>query len=1126
MKHETDIKTSRCISCMKVILLLSLLLCYVSQSAYAQKEMKKSPATRASQYSYLPNGYSQIGTTQLYQKTNNEAIDIIGFYNGYYYSSTFGDYGYKLSVQVGKNSAQRVDCLNGTTIDGVSIIPSVVQQGELARVCYTVTNTNEEDFTISLGTHADVMIGNNDRAPISRRLDTFGIPYGLTMKDGNGAQLCVLFGSGLAGVTAISDFWFGYYYLNSDAYQMVGNYSSGDCYMLESGNYDSGMGWCWKDRIIKSGSTAVFSFVIGVGEVNLEPNSSFEVTPDDPEGWNDLSRPHRLSLNGLYESPAGLEGIIDYAVEDSEIWTALTDTLASGSEFSASLVATFDTSKPTHKIKFRTRDLVGNTTMLHPIEYIDVSFHELSGIEDKTFTGDSLYQTNITCDLDEDKYVLKGYTNNKNAGTASFNFEGVFPNTIGRKTYTFTIIPQPLTGSLTLNETEYVYDGSSKQPSWSFTEEVYLTLEADKDYIATYSDNIFPGKATLSVLGMGNYSDTLMVNFNIDKAPLTTEMYTINLPESDISYDNQPHAATVTTIDGVGTATISYSLQGTESYTTEAPISEGAYDIYLSIDEGSLYYGTSMFKIGSFAIYKFSDTEWTGIQALYSQLASTNPEWANQWRQVINSPTGKLDVGTMDGITIAQGHVVSLNLAGKNLSGPFPSMILTFPEVKVLDLTGNSFTGDIADVVKELQGYFAQYAPSYCSELQTLNITGNGLTGNIGLLAYGTETIPSLLTHFPKLTALWASGNSFGAVYPHLPSSIINLDLTKQVVDVRMDIDLSNLNPDSLKSQIPTIFVYNHQEQSYNTTPSVRLSNYPPTTDASEYSSEKPYWGVDAFIEENALNITCIGSNTYKGENGNLLYVSYPLSSNEVSESYCYTRYNFSQGDANFIGGVDITDLQATINYIFGDYQTYPFNFTAADTYKDGMLNVQDVVCTANIIISEDAHNTRMMNLSRSRAMQQENAVAQLIVKDGKIVIKSDVPIASFDITFEGNPEITFILESLGYDVISKHGTNSSRYVAYTLNEQSIPAGETIIAEYKGRKPAISSIVLADTDARYINANISDVGTSISISTSDDSVVEFYTLSGFKLEKPSKGINIKRTITPDGKVSSKVIIIK
>ena len=578
---------------------------------------KKSP-NKASRYSYLPSGYSQVGSTQLYSMQYANAIDMIGFYNGYYYSSTYNDYGYKLSVQVENNDAVRVDCLNGTTNNGVAVQPSVEQQGDLAHICYTVTNTNANDVTISMGVHADVMIGNNDSAPISRRIDTFGQTYGLTMMDGNGAQLCVLFGSGLAGVTAVSDFWFGKYNTNVEAYNMVGNYYSGAYWMVENGSYDSGMGWCWKDRTIAAGSTVVFSYLIGVGEVNLEPNSSFEVTPDDPDGWNDLSRPHRLTLDGIYESPAGLDGVIDYAVEDSEEWTALTDTLASGDGFTASLIAMFDVTKATHVIKFRTRDLVGNTTTLQPIEYVDVSFHALTGIQEKTYTGDSLFQSNLICDLPEDHYVLTSYRNNINVGTASFNMEGVFPYTIGRKSYTFDILPQPLSSDIVLAETEFVYNGEAFTPDWQFSNENYINLKAGEDYTAVWSSNTLPGTGTLTVNGKNNYTSTLTANIHIDKAPIADNLYSLTLPDGDFVYDEQPHGVTVNVVNGVGNATIFYLNEETGIEQSQAPTLPGTYKVYLTIDEGTLYYGMPKTEIGSLTILMYNTEQY----ALLSQMAT------------------------------------------------------------------------------------------------------------------------------------------------------------------------------------------------------------------------------------------------------------------------------------------------------------------------------------------------------------------------------------------------------------------------------------------------------------------------------------------------------------------------
>jgi len=1052
---------------------------------------------------------------------------MIGYYNGYYYSSTYSDYGYNLSVQVGSNSAVRVDCLNGTTVGGVTVQPSVEQQGELARICYTVTNTNETDVVISLGTHADVMIGNNDSAPISRRIDTIGQTYGLTMMDGNGAQLCVLFGAGLAGVTAVNDFWFGRYSLNSDPYNMVGNYSSGSNYMQENGSYDSGMGWCWKERTIPAGATVVFSYLIGVGEVNLEPNSSFEVTPDDPEGWNDLSLIHVLTLEGNYESPAGLDGRIEYAVEDSEEWIALTDMLPSGSTFTGTVRAQFDATKDKHVIRFRTVDNVGNSTLLAPIEYKDVSYHPLTNIEEMTFTGEPLYQANLTCDLNEEHYVLTDYRNNINVGTASFKMEGVFPYTIGRKTYNFTIIPQPLSGQVIFAENSFVYNGQPFTPAWHFSNEAYAALVAGTDYTAAWTGNTLPGTGTLTVTGKNNYTGSLTANISIDKAPLSANLYSVTLPAADISYDALPHAASVTVSEGVGTATVTYTTNGSD-HTADAPVNEGAYDVYLTIADGTLYYGMERTKIGSFAIYTFNAAEWASLRGLYTQLAATNPLWATKWQPIITSNTGMLNVGQLEGVTVEKGHVVGFDFAGKGLSGTFPSTLLTFPTVKVLDLRNNQFTGDIEDIIRQVYAYILQYAPTFISELQTLNITGNHLIGNIGLLAASTENVQSLLTRFPQLTTLWASGNGFTNVYPHLPSSIVNLDLTNQVMDLEMNVDLSNFDVDALVSQIPTLFIYNHLEQSYNTTPYARLSNYPPTATAADYTADKPYWGVDAFMLNGNLGLTCLAGNTYKGASGDMLYVSYPIATEEVAGSYCYTQYTFRQGDANFVHGIDITDLQATINYIFGNYNTYPFNFTAADTYHDGMLNVQDVVCTANIIMDEEGEPAGSHALHAMRASEQEHTdgEAYLYAKDGNLVLHTAVPIAAFDIAFDNSPSLVFNLESQGYDVISRQQGATSRYIGYTLSEQYIPAGETVIATYRGARPTVKSVVLADHDAQPIHAHFIGEPTSIGQMAAIGTDATYYTLSGIRLETPVKGLNIVKSVNADGKSTSKVIYIK
>lgn len=1032
-----------------------LLLLGVAQNMCAQNEPKKAPA-RADRYTYLPSGYTQVGSTQLYYKQNSEAIDMIGYYDGYYYSSTFSDDGYKLSVQVGTNSATLVDCLNGTISGGVRVQPSVEQQGELARVCYTVTNTNETDVVISLGTHADVMIGNNDRAPISRRIDTFGQTYGLTMKDGQGAQLCVLFGSGLAGVTAVSDFWFGYWNDNSDPYYMVGNYYQGSNWMVENGSYDSGMGWCWKDRTITAGSTVVFSYVIGVGEVNLEPNSTFEVTPDDPEGWNDLSRPHRLTLNGLYESPAGLDGIIDYAVEDSEEWIALTDTLASGDEFTGSLVAMFDATKSTHVIKFRTRDLVGNTTLLHPIEYKDVGFHSLTGIEEKTYTGDSLYQTNITCDLDTSEYVLKHFRNNVNAGTASFNIEGVFPYTIGRKTYTFNVNPQPLTGELQLSEAAFVYNAHPFTPDWQFSNANYANLEYDKDYTLYWSNNIYPGTGTLTVSGKNNYTGSLSVDISIDKASLTDNLFTLNLPNEDITYDEQSHGASVSKMEGVGEAIITYQKDGEEEMTTAQPVEAGDYTVYLEFADGPFYYGRPVEQIGSFSIYQFNAEEWAILQTVLPQL--TEMGWSQPW----DASQGMKSVSTIQGLNIEKGHVTGFNLANQNLTGTFPFAILAFPQLQCIDLANNKLSGDIGAATY----VFAQQHPEQMTNIKILNISGNQLTGNISLLA----------NSFPSLTSLNASENCLEDVYPVISPSVTELDLSKQTIARVVPLQLDKFSADSIATKIPSILLYDHANQTWKTDINLQF-----TTDDNS-------WGMMMAYQNGQLSIPYVSEqNTYYGESGDTLNVAV-LNNNGTREGSTFRiKLSFDEGDGNFDGQVNVLDLQTTINYMFEEYTNKPYNFTAANLWKDEVINVQDAVSLVNILLKGNSASAPALayNHVQRGASITSGEDATVFVANGRLVINAAVPVSSFDIVVATGCEFSMNepLVSAGFTCTVRHTGNEIHLVGYSLSGATLPAGENILGTLN--EGVVTYSMLADTEANEITTAFGATPTVINSTTSD-----------------------------------------
>lgn len=995
---------------------LWLCLISVTQQTLAQEGINgnapKAPATRSISTS-IPSGYKQVGNTLLYYKQSGTNIDIIGTFNSRYYGSTYSNNGFKVAMQVGNNSAVSVDCLKGTTNNGVIFSANVFEQGELARVCYTLTNTNTEDVVVSLGIHADVMIGSNDGAPISRRVDSFGSTYGLTLKDGNGAQLCVLFGSGLSGVTSIDDFWFGHYSLNSSTSAMVGNYSSGSNYMVENGSYDSGMGWCWRERSIAAGQTVSFSWLIGVGEVNLEPSSSFEVTPDDPDGWNDLSRPHRLMLDGLYESPAGLRGVIDYAVEDSEEWIVLTDTLESGNTFRDTLVVTFTPNREKHVIRFRTRDLVGNTTFLHPIEYLDVNYYPVSNILDKTYCGDSLYQTDLKCDLEKEQYAVKNYFNNLNAGMASFRVEGVFPHTIGRKAYNFIIFPATLEGNVLIVDSNFVYNGYPQIPKWSFSESVNDTLQADVDYEIMLENNTLPGEATLSVIGKGNYCGILSSTYTIDKAPLTEYLYRLDLPEADITYDELPHGASIYASHGVGEATFYYSSTNTVEYTTKQPTEAGSYNIFLEIADGTLYYGKPTIQVGSFCIYQFDETEWSSLQNIHASLLRKG--WVEPW----DLSQGIKSVSTFEGVTIKKGHVIGMDLRNKHLSGEFPTEILSLPQLQSIDLSGNLLSGKADNIA-----LFAMRNPTLMQNITEINISNNQITGNIGLFAKA----------FPKLETLKASNNKLEDVYPMISSKVSVLELAAQEIGRVMDIHLSNINVEALATKIPTILLYNHSRQAY-------------TLPVDLYCTAVDGWEFVLSYRNSQINMACTSEdNAYRGMSGDTLSILVNDDYGVQKGTTLRMRLCFDEGDANFDGSVNILDLQTIINYIYKEYQYYIFNHTAANLQSnDKVVNVLDVIAIVDLLI-KNTTSAKAPFLAKTRASMPTNvdAEAYLYWEDNRLVLETAEDIAALDFILQSGSTCQWNNE-LGMTMAYSENDACLRYIGYSMSGKCIPRGKHVL---------------------------------------------------------------------------------
>ena len=489
----------------------------------------KGPA-RSDNYSSKPSAYDQLGNTSIYWDIAERyangpgyqyGVSILGKIGNLYYSSTFErevdntfwpwetdepnpGAGFIAALQVNNGTPSYVNALNGTTLNDVNMTTRLEPQGEVAaRVVYTLTNTTNQAVTVNVGVWGDIMIGDNDKAPLELLKTSAGAEYGIKMKHDNDTEnpplLCVLFGAGVTGVTPIDDYWFGFFSSNWHANEIVGQYSStiyntvnvngetnnwpstnSEFYLVEDGTYDSGLGFCWKERTIEPNSSIELSYLISVGEIDFEePIPDPDPDPDPEPGedvftynveaydmadWNNYSLPHMAHVWGEYEHPYGQNGYIEYQVDNETTWTRIPTALISGEDYSLEFPMYFDESvTTTHELRVRFNDGLDNCKNLPGLTWVDVRSYPVSPfINIYEYTGSPV---SFVVNVNGEDIIIGGDDQYVNEGTYNVVVaEGAFAdNTIGVLTITFSISKPTAVDEISVNNEEngawYTIDG-------------------------------------------------------------------------------------------------------------------------------------------------------------------------------------------------------------------------------------------------------------------------------------------------------------------------------------------------------------------------------------------------------------------------------------------------------------------------------------------------------------------------------------------------------------------------------------------------------------------------------------------------------------------------------------------
>lgn len=762
------------------------------------------------------------------------------------------------------------------------------------------------------------------------------------------------------------------------------------------------------------------------------------VSPKDMNSWN--TKNTELRILGIYTNTYDKAGNLFYSLDGTPP-TSISELLNPGDSIDITIPVTFTENRDKHTLQIYSLDENGNKLSNNLYSYYDITKFTVTGLQDFEYTGSPITIDSLVIATADSTAIENGihynntYANNTNAGTASIFIEGVYPYSVGEITYYYEIERAQLTGEIIVSDTILTYNGQGQQPDFVYIDERFDNLSSGSDYQYWYNNNVYAGEGKIIVNGIGNFKGQIEAKFNINKAVLPQSKISLDY-EEDITYDGNTHPATVDIAEyGIGEISVHYT-DSNGNIITEAPSSIGEYSISIELSEGSCYLSNKFENIGKFCIYEFDESEWNTLVNIYTSY-DNGSEWINKW----DLTQGKEKVSQLYGITIKKGHITEVDLSNNNITGKFPYPILLFSQLKSLNLAHNNIYGDIGN---DLSNCIAENTDKQIY-IENLIINNNNLEGNVGEFArYMTELI-----------TLDISNNGISEVYPVISAKVEDLNLSGQNINTPIELNMTSLNNENFISEIPTILLYDHIQQNHAQNMSLTI--------------EESNWNALFEYSDNTVSLYEIDKNIFTGESGDTLNAT--LNSGIAANSNIGIIFKFNKGDVDFNTLVNILDMQAVINFSFAQDSETLFNYTAANVYKDTRINVQDVVSLINILLSQE-YSATAMNINGRRGLNiNETQSAFLYISNKKLILSSPIEVAAADITFSGGNGINWKLP-YGLTNVSNTKNEMERCIIYSMSGTTIPAGETVIAEFDGEIPTIQDVILSDKNAQEIKAGI------------------------------------------------------
>lgn len=431
----------------------------------------------------------------------------------------------------------------------------------------------------------------------------------------------------------------------------------------------------------------------------------------------------------------------------------------------------------------------------------------------------------------------------------------------------------------------------------------------------------------------------------------------------------------------------------------------------------------------------------------------------------------------------------------------FPGVTFTDDgRVTAIDLQDNGLVGEC----------FAVSSPQL-SELTTLNLSRNRISGDLGKLVSQLGKLTSLDVSYNRLTktdGVMAFAEAF--------SSNINVRYQNRVYQTNspttaaftddmqtMEAQVVTIGKE-MKLTVPSLYTYDYKYQEHRMNPpfKVRLMNSP-----SVNLGQLTYNGSSNYVN----------GSTYKFGDCGLYNQPQDQRMVLVDEWGSYARYSafpvilrYVEGDADMTGATNVLDVQYMVNYILAPSTVGDFNYSAANTYADATINVQDIVQTVNIILGVP----RTPNYG-SRAESGDDDTTwdgYVYALQERIVLTATKDVSAIDIDLEGvsTDEVALMLNRRDFQMIGRNTEWGSRYMIFSPTGKMIPAGTaTALLRMSGAGQPVS-VECANPQAQAVTVAVGSAPTGIASVRGEAAQEAFYNLSGQRVDNPRKGVYLQR----------------